>query len=85
MFYRILSARNPFLLVLLPNHQDRGLRIFFCCSGAFRGIYCADPMMNVPWLQTLSKQAADALREGIASAIWKGFLPRLDPKKTTRF
>ena len=32
-------------------------------------------MMKVPRLQTLSKQTADALRDGIASGIWRGFLP----------
>jgi DNA-binding LacI/PurR family transcriptional regulator len=32
-------------------------------------------MLNMPQRQTLTRQTVDALREGMASGIWKGFLP----------
>ena len=32
-------------------------------------------MLNMPQRQTLTRQTVDALREGMANGIWKGFLP----------
>lgn len=32
-------------------------------------------MLNMPQRQTLTRQTVDALREGMATGIWKGFLP----------
>jgi LacI family transcriptional regulator len=33
------------------------------------------PMLNMPQRQTLTRQTVDALREGMATGIWKDFLP----------